>query len=174
MLALPRSIHGSPLPQRQFVPSIFLSNLRTSCPWLPRRLCHSTRSIICTGLNVCSNYSRTIASIAMELKKEQCYSVQCLAWINSRWHISRWKMCKWMLPLVHYGTLAFHKLGGWSLWLVRWTLSLCRLSSMRIGISPWENSKKRWYSTRLSPSDPAWSVENVCYRGHTNILTSNV
>ncbi len=50
MLALPRSIYGSPLPQRQFVLSIFLSNLRTSCPWLPRRLCCSTRLIVCTGL----------------------------------------------------------------------------------------------------------------------------
>ncbi len=55
MLALPCSIHGSPLLQRQFVPSIFLSNLQTSCLWLPRQLCRSTRSIVCTSLKNAPN-----------------------------------------------------------------------------------------------------------------------
>ncbi len=29
----------------------FFSNFRTSCSWLPWRLCRRTRSIVCTGLN---------------------------------------------------------------------------------------------------------------------------
>ncbi len=34
-LTLLGSIHGSPLPQQQFVPSILPSNLQTSRSWLP-------------------------------------------------------------------------------------------------------------------------------------------
>ncbi len=69
----------------------FFSNFRTSCLWLPQRLCHRTRLIVCTSLNASNQKKKKISLFCSLLPNKEVHNECCISRRNHP-YANSWKI----------------------------------------------------------------------------------